>query len=202
MRDATNRRMPSGVSAGSASKSGSPFKDSGKDLRGGAPAKGSPAREHLVEHAPEGPHVGARDRRARRAPARGSCRPRVPSNRARVGRSRGRRVAAGGASCRSSIRRLREAEVEHLDDAVGPDHDVGGLQVAMDDALLVSGLERVGDLPRDRQHLGQRQTSSASAAPRSSAVAPPVSPLRRVPGRARGCRVRARRRESWRCWDG
>ena len=36
--------------------------------------------------------------------------------------------------------------------------DVGRLQVAMDDLLIVRGLERVGDLPRDRQGLVERQT--------------------------------------------
>ena len=46
---------------------------------------------------------------------------------------------------------LREPEVEDLDDAVGPDFDVRRLQVAVDDALLVRGLERVGDLPRDSE---------------------------------------------------
>ena len=51
------------------------------------------------------------------------------------------------------IHRLGEAEVEHLHAAVGADLHVRGLQIAMDDALLVRGFERVGDLPRDRQRL-------------------------------------------------
>ena len=54
--------------------------------------------------------------------------------------------------------RLRESEVEHLDAAVGADLDVGGLEIAMDDALIVRGLERFSDLPRHRDRLvdGQR----------------------------------------------
>ena len=52
---------------------------------------------------------------------------------------------------------LRQAEVEHLHRAVRRDLDVRGLQVAVDDALLVRGLERVGNLPRDRQRLGDRR---------------------------------------------
>ena len=45
---------------------------------------------------------------------------------------------------------LRQPEVQHLHRAIGFDLDVGGLQIAMDDALLVRGLERLGDLLRDR----------------------------------------------------
>ena len=52
--------------------------------------------------------------------------------------------------------RLRQAEVQHLHRAVRPDLDVGGLQVAVDDALLVRGFERLGDLLRDRQRLVER----------------------------------------------
>ena len=47
---------------------------------------------------------------------------------------------ADGAGAR--LERFRDAEVEHLDDAVGLDLDVGGLQIAVHDALLVRGLER------------------------------------------------------------
>ena len=53
---------------------------------------------------------------------------------------------------------LREAEVQDLDDAVRRDLDVRGLQVAVDDPFVVRGLERLGDLPRDRQRLAQRQS--------------------------------------------
>ena len=51
---------------------------------------------------------------------------------------------------------LGEAEVENLHGAVGPDLDVGGLEVAMDDALFVGRFQGVGDLSRDRQRLRDR----------------------------------------------
>ena len=49
-----------------------------------------------------------------------------------------------------------KAEVEHLDGAVGTELDVGRLQVAVDDALLVGCVKRIGDLPGDGQHVGNR----------------------------------------------
>ena len=42
------------------------------------------------------------------------------------------------------------------------------LEIAMDDALLVRGFERLGDLPRDRQRLVQRDRARAM---RSESVA-------------------------------
>ena len=45
----------------------------------------------------------------------------------------------------------------------GRDLDVGRLQIAMDDALLVRRLERVGDLPRDRQRVVDRQRPRGDA---------------------------------------
>src|SRR4030095_13869979 len=48
---------------------------------------------------------------------------------------------------------LGEPEVEHLDVAVRRQLDVRGLQVAMDDPLLVRRFERLGDLTRDRERL-------------------------------------------------
>ena len=62
-----------------------------------------------------------------------------------------------GWSIRDPRTRLRQPEVEHLDRAVRRDLDVGRLEIAMDDALLVRGVERVRDLPRDRQRLVERQ---------------------------------------------
>ena len=47
--------------------------------------------------------------------------------------------------------RLGEPEVEHFDGAVGPQLDIGGLEVAMDDPLLVCRFEGIRDLSRDRE---------------------------------------------------
>jgi hypothetical protein len=46
-----------------------------------------------------------------------------------------------------------EAEIEHLHDAVWRDLDVRGLQIAVDDAFLVSGLEGIGDLPSNCERI-------------------------------------------------
>ena len=57
-------------------------------------------------------------------------------------------------------RELRESEVEDLHDAVRRDHDVRGLQIAMDDAAFVRGFERGGDLSRDAEgFLGNAERS-------------------------------------------
>jgi hypothetical protein len=56
----------------------------------------------------------------------------------------------------------RESEIEHLNDAVGRDHNVGRLQVAMRYALVMGRLQRFEDLPGilqrsvDRLRNGQR----------------------------------------------
>ena len=63
----------------------------------------------------------------------------------------------------SRSKRLGQAEVEHLHGAVGPHLDVCRLEIAMDDALLVRGFERLGDLPRDRQRLGERKRALRDA---------------------------------------
>ena len=56
---------------------------------------------------------------------------------------------------------FREAEVQELDAPVGRDFDVGGLEVAVDDPLLVRRLERLGDLLRvgERFFEGERAGS-------------------------------------------
>ena len=41
--------------------------------------------------------------------------------------------------------RLRETEIEKLDPRLG-DHDIVGLEIAMDDAAAMGFIERVGDL--------------------------------------------------------
>ena len=46
---------------------------------------------------------------------------------------------------------LGKAKVEHFDAALIGHHDVGGLQVAMDDALVMGGGQRLGDRAGDFQ---------------------------------------------------
>ena len=61
-----------------------------------------------------------------------------------------------GVRCRARgvrVESFRETEVEHFHGAVGADLDVGRLEIAMDDALLMRRLERLRDLLRDRQRL-------------------------------------------------
>ena len=69
-------------------------------------------------------------------------------------------VTSAWPAAASGSRELREAEVEHLHDAVRRDLDVRGLQIAMDDALLMRGFERLADLARDRQRFLERNRTT------------------------------------------
>ena len=51
-------------------------------------------------------------------------------------------------------RHLGEAKIEHFDEARGCDLHVRGFEVAMDDAPLVRGIERIRDLSGRRQRFG------------------------------------------------
>ena len=60
--------------------------------------------------------------------------------------------------------------------------DIGGLEIAMDDPLLVRRLERFGDLPGDRQGFVERQSGpramrSASVGPSTSSITSARTPL-------------------------
>ena len=65
----------------------------------------------------------------------------------------GRRVGEIGADAIDSGERFGETEIEHLDGAIRPHLDVGGLEITMHDPLLMRRLERVGDLLRDGERL-------------------------------------------------
>ena len=137
----------------------------------------APAGEHLVEHAPERPDVAAfvdvlatRLLRAMYAAVPSIMpTPVIMAGDVMVGDAVGSDVAAG-----IRISQLREPEIQHLHGAVRPHLDVGRLQVAMDDALLVRGLERFGDLSRDWQRLVDRDWSLAM---RSASVGPSTSSI-------------------------
>ena len=83
----------------------------------------------------------------------------------------GRRRGRGRRRLATARFEPRDAEV-HDERVAGPvNHDVGGLQVAMDDAGLVRRLQAGGDLPRDPQRLRYRQLAARVEERRQ---APPV----------------------------
>src|SRR6185503_11465266 len=60
--------------------------------------------------------------------------------------------------------RFGETEVEHFHRAVRADFDIRGFQIAVDDALLVRGLQGVGDLFRDGKGVGETKSTFAYVA--------------------------------------
>ena len=57
-------------------------------------------------------------------------------------------------------RRLGQTEIDDLDAALRRHHHVAGLQIAVDDALIVRRFEGVADLAGNLQRLGRRKTRS------------------------------------------
>ena len=129
--------------------------DRAQHVRHRLAVEGAPAGEHLVEHAAEGPDVRAAvdglAARLLRAHVAGGAEQHARLRHRERGRVRGLGVLRPGE--RVGVERLGQAEVEHLDAAVAVDHDVRGLQVAVHDALLVRGLERLGDPEREAGRL-------------------------------------------------
>ena len=107
-------------------------------------------RQHLPQHHAERPDVGALVHRLGRRLLRGHVAG-GPENHARPRRRQRQRRRVRGIGCDGprALRDRRQAEVEHLDGAIGPHLDVGRFHIAVDDALLVRGFERLGDLSGD-----------------------------------------------------
>ena len=127
-------------------------------------------------------------RAAGRAPAPGSCTRQCPESFRSPSRRRGRWQTVGAHRRRS----LGETEVEHLGVAVARDRDVRRLEVAVDDALVMRGVQRIGDLPSQRR--APRRTVSGPRAIRSARVPPSTSS--RTRNAPTWCRLPRRRR--WR----
>src|SRR5260370_34725080 len=104
------------------------------------PVEGVPARSELVEDQAQGEDVGLHAGLAGNELLRRHIRNRSTS--CRIGRAGGRRVALARGACRVEVGLVRgqtpgQAEVEDLDQSAVRQHDVGRLQVAMEDAKVV-----------------------------------------------------------------
>ena len=163
------RRRFGGVRAGSSSPARARAR--GRRCRRRCRRRTPAAREHLVKHAAERPDVGAlvdrsaarllgahvgrgaEDHAGRASPARVIVGDR---DRVRDGGSVGVDLRPGRSRAPSPCRRRR-------------DLDVGRLQIAMDDAVLVRGFERLGNLARDRRAPRRAAAGRARADRRASA---------------------------------
>ena len=79
--------------------------------------------------------------------------------------------------CCVARERLRQTEVQHLDLAFRRHLHVGGFQIAVNDAFLVRGFERLGNLLRDRQRFFDPER--AVALTRSASVSPDTNSITR-----------------------
>ena len=137
--------------------------------------------QHLKQHASERPDIGALvDRQASRllrAHVRGRSEDhagfRLPAL------AHGDGISAGdGLRCvidaRRWIERLRQAEIEHLDRAIAADFHIGGFEIPVDHARLVSGFNGFGHLPGKDERLGWRNGPAGNAV---GEVGPPTSSM-------------------------
>jgi hypothetical protein len=138
----------------------------GHRVRRGLALEQAAAGQHLEQHDTVGPDVGSLvdERAARLLRAHVGDRAHDDPGAGRRDAERRRRTSLcqGGASG-TALESLGQAEIEHLHLAVRRDLHVGGLEVAVDDAFLVRGLERIGHLLRDAQRLDERDRPPAQA---------------------------------------
>jgi hypothetical protein len=129
-----------------------PLEDRDEHVGRRLPIEWPPAGDHFVEHHAQtedvgpGVHLDAACLLRRHVADRAEHGSRIGP-----GRERGR---GGGGLARGALRQLRQAEVEDLDVAVAPEHDVLRLDVAVRDPGFVRRRERVGDLRRNIERLG------------------------------------------------
>ena len=70
---------------------------------------------------------------------------------------------AGFPEAASASKRFRQAEIQHLYFSVRGELDVGGLQIAMDNALFVRRFQGLGDLAGNPQRFIQRNGAAGDA---------------------------------------
>ena len=131
-------------------------------------ANGDAPRDHLVEQHAQRPDVRPRVHLLPACLLRRHVRGRADHG-SRIGLQDGaRRVGASQLRCRR--RELRQPEVEHLHEAVGPEHHVLGLDVAVNDAGGVRGAQRGSNLNRDVERLADRQPCRGEPLPERLAL--------------------------------
>ncbi len=135
--------------------------DRGDDARLAVAGKRALARAHLVQQRAQREDVGARIHRARFELLGRHVLERADQHALR----RDRRVArcAGLAAENAFHRRAGQAEVQQLG-AGARQHDVGRLEIAMDHAVAMRPVERIGDLGAVADDLVRRQRPARQAA--------------------------------------
>ena len=104
-------------------------------------------------------------------------------------------VAAEGSACGARVRDLGEAEIEDFGVAAFGDEDVGGLDVAMNDAFGMGGIERVGDFDGEVEEAVKFHGTASDEVFQSLA-------FETFHGDEGLCRFLRRCRGWCRCWDG
>ena len=134
--------------------------DSREDIRERPARERLAARQHLEQHAPERPDVG---------PPVDSLTSRLLGAHVGRGAQNGARFSRRGRDGRRDVgvttrkrwrHRFGESEIDELDLPVRSEPDVGRLQVAMDDALRVGGVEAGGDLLRQGDGFADRNRTA------------------------------------------
>ena len=135
--------------------------DAAENLHGRFACEQSLASQHFINNHAKRPDVGALVRRLALG-LLGSHVRRRPENGARLRRADGqrRRVLRIAVARRRRFHGFRQAEIQNLDDAFRGDLDVGRLQVAMDDVLLVRGFDAVDQLLDDGERIIEVQRTA------------------------------------------